>query len=272
MTTASNYYIAHSTPSPHPISSKSPSPSPSKSPPPPSRMFLLLQSPNTRQHLTRIHALSGQAVNVSKKTVMAVEGIIGRVVGAKSHGNGRTSGAATPTSSKTTAGSSQKPPLPPRNTPGAALLQPQPRPPIYTSSILHTGNTSGKAPLPPRRSPSLLPPSNSPVSSSPEPTTKRAPIRTQTSLALSAGLLLSTLAASSTRLVDAGGSAFSAAVTHKYGTEIGDSVRLAAGTVGNVVLVYVDVAGMGRRAIVKKAAEVWVRGKVTDARKEIQVK
>lgn len=85
-------------------------------------------------------------------------------------------------------------------------------------------------------------------------------------VALSAALILSTLSESSTRIVDAGGSALSNAVAHKYGEHAGNNVLMAAGTVKNVVLVYVDVRGFGRRAIVKKVAKTYVKGQIKSSK------
>ena len=62
------------------------------------------------------------------------------------------------------------------------------------------------------------------------------------------------MAASSVRLVDA--AAITAAASHKYGPVAGDDAALAGGTMRDVVLVYVDVRGLGRWAIVKRSAKV----------------
>ena len=74
------------------------------------------------------------------------------------------------------------------------------------------------------------------------------------------------MAASSVRLVDA--AAITAAASHKYGPVAGDNAALAGGTMRNVVLVYVDVRGLGRRAIVKRAAKTWYKGRVAKAWRE----
>lgn len=86
--------------------------------------------------------------------------------------------------------------------------------------------------------------------------------------ALSAALILSSLSANSVRLVEAGGAAVTAAVTHKYGTTAGENAALAARTARNIVLVYVDVRGLGRRVVVKRATKAWLRGRVARAREE----
>ncbi|KAJ4366357.1 hypothetical protein N0V83_007993 [Neocucurbitaria cava] len=61
-----------------------------------------------------------------------------------------------------------------------------------------------------------------------------------------------------------GGAAASAAVGHKYGTEAGSITSDLAGGVKNVGLVYIDVTGVSRRAIIKSVAKGMVVGKVKD--------
>jgi spartin len=74
-------------------------------------------------------------------------------------------------------------------------------------------------------------------------------------VALSAAMIFASLAASTVRLADAGGTAVTAAVAHRYGAAAGENAALATGTVRNVVLVYVDVRGLARKAIVKRVAK-----------------
>ncbi|KAH9055938.1 hypothetical protein EDB87DRAFT_1273168 [Lactarius vividus] len=253
MTSASNYYVSHSTPSPHASGAASPTPGTTTAspppPPPPSRTLLLLQSPTTRSHLARIYAVSGGAVKLSHKASAAAERLIQRAVGAD-RGNGRASAPAStipsPSPSPANAG---KPPLPPRS----RGTSPVPPPPAYLPP-------PNKLALPPRggghgsRGPSPTPPSAPP------------PLRTRTRAALSATLILASLAASTVRLVDAGGAAVAAAVSHRYGAVAGDNAALAGRTVRNVVLVYVDVRGFGRRALVKRTAKTWARGRAAAGR------
>ncbi|KAH9001574.1 hypothetical protein EDB92DRAFT_2051132 [Lactarius akahatsu] len=241
MTSASNYYISHSTPSPHASGAASPTPGATTAspPPPPSRPLLLLQSPTTRSHLTRIYAVSGGAVKLSNKASAAAERLIRH--------------AAEP----------PRPPLPshrhlrlpPRmqqashSSPRAAAAAP----PLYPAYL----PPPDKPALPPRgsRGPSPTPPSSAPP-----------PLRTRTRAALSATLILASLAASTVRLVDAGGAAVAAAVSHRYGAVAGDNAALAGRTMRNVVLVYVDVRGFGRRALVKRTAKTWAKGRAAAGR------
>jgi len=72
------------------------------------------------------------------------------------------------------------------------------------------------------------------------------------------------LAESGTRLVTDAGTASTIAVNHKYGAEAGEIAATVAGGVRNVGLVYVDVTGVSRKAIIKSVAKGMVIGKVRD--------
>jgi spartin len=67
-----------------------------------------------------------------------------------------------------------------------------------------------------------------------------------------------------------GGAAASAAVGHKYGAEAGSITSDLAGGVKNVGLVYIDVTGVSRRAIIKSVAKGMVVGKVKDRQGNMQ--
>ena len=243
MATASNLYIARSTPSTSttpnsattattPKGSNTPSSSSPPPPAPPSRTLLILQSPTTRKHLDRIHTVSGSAVKLSNKATAAVEGLIERAIGsASSSSANRGKGRAVPSPQPTAAS------LPPRS------RGPSPAPP------------DTKPALPPRRA-------------TPSRGQSPQPLRTRTSLALSAALILGALEASSVRLVEAGGAAVTAAVSHKYGTTAGENAALAASTARNIVLVYVDVRGLRRRVIVNRVAKTWTRRRVARTRED----
>lgn len=65
-------------------------------------------------------------------------------------------------------------------------------------------------------------------------------------------------------ILTSGGAAASAAVGHKYGQEAGSITGNLAGGVKNVGLVYIDVTGVSRRAIIRSVAKGMVVGKVKD--------
>ncbi|KAI9456681.1 hypothetical protein BJY52DRAFT_1204714 [Lactarius psammicola] len=247
MTSASNYYIAHSTPSPHASGAASPTPGAAAGatpPPPPSRTLLLLQSPTTRSHLARVHAVSGGAVRLSHKASALAERLIQRAVGAdkgKGRASAPTSAVPSPSPSPPSANAG-KPPLPPRS----RGPSPVPPPPAYLPP-------PDKPALPPRRGGYGTSPAGS---RGPSPTPPSAPSPPQLPLRTP----------STVRLIDAGSAAVAAAVSHRYGTVAGDNAALAGGTVRNVVLVYVDVRGFGRRALVKRTAKTWAKGRTAAGR------
>lgn len=249
MTSASNLYIAHSTPStastpssrgasPRPTTPSASQkvqgqshvdpPTPTPAPAPPSRTLLLLQSPTTRKNLTQIHAVSGTAAKLSNKAASAVESLIQRAIG---------SGSSTSSSN-------------------------------FNSNLSSGSSSSFNADKGKGRSSSDTIKYPIPQPQQQQAPTAPGPLRTRTSVALSAVLILASIEASAIRLVEAGGAAVSAAVTHKYGTTAGENAALAGRTARNIVLVYVDVRGLGRRVIVKRMAKTWVRKHIANARQQ----
>ncbi|KAJ7684493.1 hypothetical protein DFH06DRAFT_1155820 [Mycena polygramma] len=262
----SSYYMSHSKPSTQrAASTSSVASSGSSAPPPlPPRAVAFLSSARTRQGLAAVHSVSGQAVKVSAKTVAVIDGMIKAAIGS-SKGKGRAQ--ATP---GLTPG---RPTLPPRaSSPTPSSLAP---PPPYTSSAAE------KPPLPPRRQPSPspsrssspLPPSLPPrksggPSGSGEPTPAGERVTTKlsntTRILLSADLILSTLDNSTRRILDSGTQNLGTVVGHKYGAEAAQSSVLMAGTVRNVALVYIDMRGIGRRALLRRAGKEFVKGRIED--------
>lgn len=70
------------------------------------------------------------------------------------------------------------------------------------------------------------------------------------------------IAYSGKTLLTHGGAAATAAVGHKYGAEAGSITGELAGGVKNVGLVYIDVTGVSRRAVIKSVAKGMVVGRV----------
>jgi spartin len=52
----------------------------------------------------------------------------------------------------------------------------------------------------------------------------------------------------------------------RYGKQAGDSTRLMTGAVRNVALVYIDVRGLGHRALLKTAGVEVVKTRLRDGR------
>ncbi|KAK0458563.1 uncharacterized protein EV420DRAFT_1270346 [Desarmillaria tabescens] len=255
---ASSYYINHSAPSPHHPANATPG----EPPKPPPRALVFLTSDKTKKGLATAHAYTGQAVKVSSKTLSIIEGMVKKTMGSEKKGKGRASHPSTPGSGSLSPsmgyGSRS-------SSPSTSSSSPPP-PPYYASNSGHL-LPDGKPPLPPRRSPS---PSTS-RSSSPQPPAPPLPPRNlgrTRRILLSADLILSTLENSTKRILDVGTERLGAVVGHKYGEDAGQSSQLMAGTAKNCALVYIDMRGMGRKAILKTAGKEFVKGRVRSSRKE----
>ncbi|KDQ59683.1 hypothetical protein JAAARDRAFT_33259 [Jaapia argillacea MUCL 33604] len=233
LTTASNYYISNSSPS-QPSTSTNPN-EPAKPPLP----VVFLTSASTRKGLQQVHAASGQAVKISQKTISLVESMISRAVGGVGSNAGK--GKQAPSSSSTL-GAPSKPALPPRRSPS-------PTPPAYTAE---------KPRLPPRPSTDSIP-----TTSSPPPQDATTTLSTKDRIILSASLILSTIDSSTRQILDVGTENVGRIMGHKYGPEAEANTKLLMHTGRNVVLVYIDMRGMGRRALVKKAGKEFVKGRVS---------
>ena len=48
----------------------------------------------------------------------------------------------------------------------------------------------------------------------------------------------------------------------RYGADAGQNTHLATHTAKNVVLVYVDMTGFARKALIKKAGKEWIKARV----------
>ncbi|WPG98995.1 isoform 2 of spartin [Acrodontium crateriforme] len=70
------------------------------------------------------------------------------------------------------------------------------------------------------------------------------------------------IAYSGKTLITTGGAAASAVVGHRYGDEAGSIAANLAGGIKNVSLVYIDVTGVSRRAVIKSVAKGMVVGRV----------
>ncbi|KAF8061667.1 hypothetical protein FPV67DRAFT_1631163 [Lyophyllum atratum] len=273
ITTASNYYISNSASSPH--NSKSATASGSSTPAqPPSRALVFLTSERTRKGLAGVHAVSGQAVKVSAKTVSMVDSMIRRAMGGKAKKPrqfipGKPSSAAPGMLSPTPSIGGKAPQLPPRTpSPSGAKSHLAP-PPSYSGMPLPGSFPADKPALPPRRSTSPAPPlPPRTVSGMPEnvvvaPQPVRGPLSKKERVLLSADLILSTIDHETRRLLDTSTESIGAVVGHKYGPDAAETSLLMAGTARNIGLVYVDMRGMGRRALLKTAGKQFVKARVS---------
>ena len=62
-----------------------------------------------------------------------------------------------------------------------------------------------------------------------------------------------------------GGQKLNAVIGHKYGDEAAQSTSMLIGTAKNVGLVYIDMRGMGRRALIKRVGKEYAKARVSSA-------
>ncbi|KAL4245531.1 hypothetical protein ABKN59_009831 [Abortiporus biennis] len=110
--------------------------------------------------------------------------------------------------------------------------------------------------------PNPTPLSTTPSSSKPPTPPPRKPLRTRDRFILSANLLLATVDDSGKRLLDASTDRLGAVVGHKYGSQAQKNTNAASGTARNIVLVYIDMRGFARKALIKRAGKEWIKAKV----------
>jgi spartin len=213
ITTASSYYISHSTASPHhPGTPASGTPSTSKSgtpvpPPLPPRALVFLTSEKTRKGLSTVHAMSGQAVKVSTKTIGLIDNMVRRAMGAKPkrtkyfpHG--------VPASGPSGKWLATGPPLPPRSPSPSSYSTLAPPP--YSPSGEKSGSSAPGSAFPPRRSPSSALPPLPPRSGGSQPR-----LTTKDHILISADLILSTIDHSARRMLNTGTEEIGKVVGHK---------------------------------------------------------
>ncbi|KAJ3744158.1 hypothetical protein DFH05DRAFT_1446713 [Lentinula detonsa] len=251
VSSASNYYINHSSPSTsRPASSAAlnipGSSASSKSSSSSSKAIAFISSSRTQTGLTHAHALTAQAVKVSGKTLSLIDDMIGKIIGSKSKPS-----TVVPSSSSIHTG---MPPPPPYSTIPSTNAKPL-LPPRNTSEHLKLPGPE-KPPLPPRHATVTAPP---------------LPPRTLTKkvkLVLSADLILSTIDESLKQLIDVGGRSATRVVQHRYGTEAAQSTALMAGTARNVALVYIDMQGIGRKALIKRVGKQYVKSRLANSKRK----
>ncbi|KAF5373121.1 hypothetical protein D9758_001486 [Tetrapyrgos nigripes] len=275
---ATNYYVKHSKPgtsapstpgtpgaSGSTASGSGSSPaSGTNSPAPP----VFLTSERTRKNLANVHAVSTQAAQVSSKTLKIIDGMIEKVVsGNKGKGKKTTMSPAAAYASGAGAGTSGIT----LGTVGATTSASANAPPPYSSNPNLAVNPDGKPGLPPRRSPSPQPPTITTASSSSSGLGPPLPPRkldTKARVILSADMILSTIDESIHKLLESGEKNITAVVGHKYGAEAAQSSTYMTGTARNVALIYVDVRGMGRKALLKRAGKRYVKSVLSSHKSE----
>ncbi|KAG9017089.1 hypothetical protein FRB90_001819 [Tulasnella sp. 427] len=180
-------------------------------------------SESTKANIKRIHGISGQAVKVSSRTTGMIHSLIDKAAD-------RVTGNKSPVGKQPHRSAAYAPPpLPPRG--GPASRGPAP------SSSSSTPASGTPPPLPPRR-------------------------RLLNRLLMSTDLILTTLENSAHTLVQQGTTNLSTSLGHKYGPEMGSAVTEVGQAMTNVGVVYIDVRGVGRRALIKRAGKRVIKGKM----------
>jgi len=193
MTSASSYLIKHS----EPYASSSASTSASGTPLHNYPILAFLNSERTRKGLSAVHDISGQAVQLSAKTIGLLDTMIRHTVG-----GGKGKEKNTRSVSTLSHGG--------RVSPNPRSRSPSPAPPAY----------SEKPPLPPRRTaspqPPSLPPRSGPSSRSSHDPDSPTPLRKRDRFMISADLILSTFDDSTRQIINVGSQQLNAVVAHKF--------------------------------------------------------
>ncbi|KAF5344227.1 hypothetical protein D9756_011254 [Leucocoprinus leucothites] len=254
-------------------------------PPLPPRALVFLTSDRTRKNLRGVHTVSGQAVKISAKTVNKIDNMIRRAMGARPKENRLRYVPAGPNSLSPVPYASTSPGPASGSAPYAAYT------PVSSSSTLLPGgwNSDTKPSLPPRSNSPYAPPS-APGSPQPLPSQLvqspchppisftissqqyqqhsiadrpvQPKLTTTRRLLISADLILSTIDDSTRKILDSGTNNLGKVMHHKYGAEAAESSLLMAGTARNVGLVYIDMSGIGRRALLRRVGMSFVKGRV----------
>lgn len=212
----------------------------------------------------RLRAEAGSAYN----TLMDVGGPALNKLKAKA-GYGSSSGYSSPsgkpplpTSEKPPLPTSEKPPLPPRA---------GEEPPAYGAAGASTAGAyaydrkDGAGTPGAYGQQQAFVQTSEPGSGTSTPSGKKRPLLNRSLLAVDS--VLSSLEAATNQLISSGTTAASQMASHRYGNEAGEAVAQVGGSARNAVLVYVDVRGMGRRAILKSTAKGYVKARLRSGEK-----
>ncbi|WVW84011.1 hypothetical protein I302_106037 [Kwoniella bestiolae CBS 10118] len=282
MISGADMYIRNSTPRPEPVKF----------------------SPQTKQNIVKVHNGSIKAATVTKTTIGKITGVISTAAGkgytygykpaVEAYRKSSTPGPPLPPRSATATGTipvpyaartpTGAPPIPakPAYLHGHAT-SPVPPSPTQYGAVGHT------IPVPSQTDTKLAeeqrfnapPPSygekftSEPSNYSPGPSRPQTPSSSTSTaqpkkkallgrILLAGEVVLTSLEATAHDLINNGTIAASSAAGHKYGAEAGEATALVGGSVKNVAVVYIDVAGVGRRAVLKSTAKGFVKAKLAD--------
>ena len=244
MSSATSYYIAHSKPTREPV----------------------VFSDTTRKNLRRVHKISGQAVMVTSKATGMIHKMVEKLADrVAARGSSPSSAPPLPPRNRDALSPPYAPPLPPRNRDGLSPPSAPPLPPRNRDAL----SPSPAPPLPPRNrdglspsnltSPYLGPPSPPSASHTPPPLPPRKLAMLKRILA-STDLLHTTIEHSADHLFSNGIQNVSRAMGHKYGPDASQAAMQIGDSARNVSMIYVDIHGVGRHALLKEAGKRIVFG------------
>ncbi|KAL0566670.1 hypothetical protein V5O48_015337 [Marasmius crinis-equi] len=236
---SSRYTAQNSTPSTSPAPSQSNEP-PNQSekslrnPQPPAGPSPLFSTPEQiRKGLAKAHAISGQAAEVSSQTRALIEYMIYRAIGGRSKKGREKNKPDSAAPRKTGTGATN---------PSSNLAQP----PRKTTFVFLFTNIS-------LRSSPLLSPDK---------------LGTTDRIILSRNLILLTIQESAKKIYDTSTDRVGTVIRVRYGEDAAESSAAIASTVRNIGLVYIDLQGIGRKAILKRVAEIYVNGRSKKQREQ----
>ncbi|GJJ11949.1 hypothetical protein Clacol_006187 [Clathrus columnatus] len=197
----------------------------------------IIFSPRTQSNVRRIHTISGAAVDVTSRTTNTIFNLLEGAVNRFTVTNSSRLQPQQVTSPK------PGPPLPPRKD---NLTFEKDRPSLPSPA------------LPPRSQGSRDPSPRRVVGASQAGLSSSKP-RLLNRILASTDIIITALERSATQLIESSTDAVSRGISHKYGASAGDMSRMTGNTIRNVSLVYVDVRGVGRRALLKRAGKAVVK-------------
>ncbi|KAF9265835.1 hypothetical protein L218DRAFT_121278 [Marasmius fiardii PR-910] len=227
---ASSHHISRSTPLISAQSSANPLTStflpPPTLPPPPSRTAAFLNSDRTRKVLTKVHAVSARAVKITSMAKPLVDNVVYHMAGV---GKGQAFQHTPPQQSYPLSLDGPGP-----GSSSLTTLALPPPPPHFAGGL-------GYAQQIPRVRHGL-------------PFFSNDRLGTRARIVLSADLILSTMEESAKKIVTVGAERADATIRHKYGPEVASSSAAMTGAARNVALVYIDLQGIARRAVMMRVS------------------
>jgi len=200
----------------------------------------LVFSESTKVNIRRVHAVTGTAVKVTAKTTGLIHSLV-------DYAADKLQGSTPPPKSAVYApgtpgmpGAPRAPGTPPKlPSRGEKSAAPSPSPMSSNANLASGSQTPQRPPLPPRKSKRLL-----------------------NRLLISTDLLLTTVENSAQQLIVSTTDNLANSLGHKYGPDMHSAVHTVGDTAKNVGVVYIDLHGVGRRALIKRAGKRVIKGRI----------